>query len=275
MGSAESKQNRLEERQQYYREVIRGYTMMSDTFMRNVLKDRSCAEYVLQVILDREDLKILSVAVQQDYKNLQGRSAVLDCVAQDSDGMLYDIEVQQEEEGSSALRARYYSSLMDMNTLDPGKDFDRLPETCVIFITGHDVLREGLPIYHIKRVIQESGNRFPDLSLIIYVNASIQDDSSLGNLIHDFHCRNAADIHSPVLAERVRALKETPQGVESMCREMKEIEEYGRKQGKLQEKITTAQTMNSLGYTIDAIARIEGVSESQVREWISGDAASA
>ena len=221
------------------------------------------------------DLKILSVAVQQDYKNLQGRSAVLDCVAQDSDGMLYDIEVQQEEEGSSVLRARYYSSLMDMNTLDPGKDFDRLPETCVIFITGHDVLREGRPIYHIKYVIQESGNRFPDLSLIIYVNASIQDDSSLGNLIHDFHCRNAADIHSPVLAERVRALKETPQGVESMCREMKEIEEYGRKQGKLQEKITTAQTMNSLGYTIDAIARIEGVSESQVREWISGDAASA
>ena len=39
MGSAESEQNRPEERHQYYREVIRGYTMMSDTFMRNVLKD--------------------------------------------------------------------------------------------------------------------------------------------------------------------------------------------------------------------------------------------
>ena len=38
---------------------------------------------------------------------------------------------------------------MDMNTLNPGQDFDELPESYVIFITRDDALGYGLPIYHI------------------------------------------------------------------------------------------------------------------------------
>ena len=278
MNTIEAEQNRPEERQNYYRDVIRSCTMMNDTFLRSVLKDRSCAEYVLQVILDREDLKILSAAAAQDSRSLQVRADVLDCVAQDSDGMLYNIKIRLEEEGSSPLQARYCSSAMDLNTLDTGRISDRPPETCVIFLSEHDVLREGRPIYHIKRVIQESGNRFPDLSLILYVNTSIHDDSSLGSLMHDFHCRNAEDMYSPVLARRARALKETPQELESMCRELKEIEdygiEYGINQGRLQEKKANVRKMYEKGLSVESIADILEISTARVREWISVDAAS-
>ena len=38
------------------------------------------------------------------------------------------------------------SGLMDMNTLNPGQDFDELPESYVIFITRDDILGYGLPI---------------------------------------------------------------------------------------------------------------------------------
>ena len=214
-----------------YRKVIRGLTLMSDALMRNVLKAAACAEYVLQVILERKDLKIIDVIVQQDYKNLQGRSAVLDCVAQDGDGSLYNVEVQQENEGASPERARFHSGLLDMNTLNPGEDFTKLPNSYVIFITRKDVLGKGLPIYHIQRKIDETGDSFGDRSHIIYVTASIQEDTELGRLMHDFHCKNADDMYSKVLADRVRSLKETTEEVDTMCRELEEIYLDGQAEG--------------------------------------------
>lgn len=43
-----------------------------------------------------------------------------------------------------------------MNTLNPSEDFEKLPESYVIFITRNDVLGGGLPIYHVERTIRET-----------------------------------------------------------------------------------------------------------------------
>lgn len=48
---------------------------------------------------------------------------------------------------------------MDMNTLNPGQDFDELPESYVIFITRNDTLGYDLSIYHINRKIEEVGKK--------------------------------------------------------------------------------------------------------------------
>ena len=130
----------LEERYEKYRGILKDLTIMSDMFMRNVFKKRECTEYVLQVVMDKKDLKVIDQVLQKDYKNLQGRSAILDCVARDSEGRQMDVEIQQANEGASPKRARYHSGLMDMNTLNSGQDFDELPESYVIFITGDDTL---------------------------------------------------------------------------------------------------------------------------------------
>lgn len=73
--------------------------------------------------MDNPTLKVTELVIQKDYKNLQGKSAILDCVAQDAKGIQYNIEVQQEKEGATPKRARYHSGLMDMNTLNPGGGF--------------------------------------------------------------------------------------------------------------------------------------------------------
>lgn len=83
-----------------------GLTLMSDILIRNVLKKLECAEYVLQVITADRTLQVAECIVQKDYKNLQGRSAVLDCVARDTRGRVYDVEIQQESEGASPRRVR-------------------------------------------------------------------------------------------------------------------------------------------------------------------------
>ena len=213
----------LEERYEKYRGILKDLTIMSDMFMRNVFKKRECTEYVLQVVMDKKDLKVIDQVLQKDYKNLQGRSSILDCVARDSEGRQMNVEIQQENEGASPKRARYHSGLMDMNTLNPGQDFEELPESYVIFITRDDILGYGLPIYHIDRQIKELNEAFQDEAHIIYVNSKKQDDTQLGRLMHDLHCKKADEMHSPILAKRVYELKETQKGVELMCHEMEKI----------------------------------------------------
>ena len=232
MDTVEEDRNSLQKHQERCLAVLQELTMMSDLLARNVLKDPDCAAYVLQVILDDPSLRIESLTVQKDYKNLYGRSAVLDCVVKDAAGRLYDVEIQQDNEGAQPTRARYYSALLDMNTLDPGEQFDRLPESYVIFITQGDIPGDGLPIYHIRRMVEETGKHFGDRSHIIYVNASLQEDTELGHLMHDFHCRSAADMYSPVLAGKLRELKESPEGVSVMCTELLQLREEGRAEGR-------------------------------------------
>ena len=221
----------LETRYERYKDILKNLTIMNDVFMRNVLKRRECTEYVLQVIMKEKELKIIDQVIQKDYKNLQGRSAVLDCVARDSGGRQMNVEIQQDNEGASPKRARSHSGLMDMNILNPGQDFDELPESYVIFITKEDVLGDGEAIYHINRIIEESGKKFPDETHIIYVNAKRQDDTELGRLMHDLHCTNAKDMYSKVLAERVYELKETQKGVDFMCQELEQIYSEGMEIG--------------------------------------------
>ena len=272
----------LEARYERYRGILKNLTIMSDVFMRNVFKKRECTEYVLQVIMGRKDLKVLDQVLQKDYKNLQGRSAILDCVVRDADGSQFNVEIQQDTEGASPKRARYHSGLMDMNTLNAGQDFEELPETYVIFITRDDVLGYDLPIYHIERKIEEIGAEFKDESYIIYVNSGCQDDTELGRLMHDFHCKDAEDMHSEILAKRVYELKETQEGVDFMCREMDEIynegEERGRVQGiaeglaagELKAKKEMALSLASMGVSVERIAEAAKVSVNLEQEWLSG-----
>ena len=72
----------LESRYERYKDILRDLTIMSDVFMRNILKQKECTEYILQIIMNRKELKIIDQVIQKDYKNLQGRSAVLGLCSQ-------------------------------------------------------------------------------------------------------------------------------------------------------------------------------------------------
>ena len=221
----------LEDRFERYREILKDLTLMSDSFMRAVLKNPKCTEEVLRIILNKDQLKVVDQRLQADYKNLQGRSAILDCVAMDSDHNLYNVEIQQKREGASPKRARYHSGLLDMNFLEPGEVYQKLPTSYVIFITETDALGYHLPIYHISRKIRENGRDFPDSAHIIYVDSKNQEDTELGRLMHDFHCKLPEEMYHSVLQKQVFQLKKTREGVNFMCREMDKIYRDGEKNG--------------------------------------------
>ena len=249
------------------RNVLANLTIMDDTFMRNVLKKPECTEYILQVIMNSPDLQITESVIQKDFKNLQGRSAILDCVVQDQDGRQYNLEIQKENEGATPKRARYHNGLLDMNTLKAGEEYDKLQESYVIFITRGDPLGDKLPIYHISRNIEETNKKFADETHIIYVNSSKQDDTELGRLMHDLHCKNADDMYSKVLEDRVRKLKETQKGVERMCKELEDLIELATKDARKEIAISLAK----MGMPAEQIAEVVEIKAATVRIWLDKD----
>ena len=161
---------------------------------------------------------------------MQGRSARLDIYAVDEHGKQYDVEVQRSDDGAAPRRARYNSSLLDANLLNPGDKFDELPESYIIFITEHDVLKGGKPLYTVNRTISELDHAiFTDGSHIIYVNGEIRNGTALGELMQDFFCKDPREMHYKVLSDRAGYFKKDKEGVDTMC---KLVEDYGEKRAK-------------------------------------------
>mgnify|MGYP000477023518 CR=1 FL=1 len=210
---------------------LRGFRLLDDDFMTKVFEDISCAELLLRIILNDEGIRVLEAHSQRGIKNLQGRSVKLDILAVDSHNRVFNVEVQRSDRGAGAKRARYNSALIDANVTEPGDQYEDLNETFVIFITENDVMKAGLPIYHIDRVVSETGKLFEDEEHIIYVNSQIKDETKLGRLMHDFSCTDAKDMYNKVLADRVRYFKEDERGVEIMCREMEIMRNQAHEEG--------------------------------------------
>lgn len=226
------------------------------------------AELLLNTILDRSDLSVISVNTQVHISSFDNRSIWLDVLAVDKDRRLYNIEIQRSDAGANFKRARYHSSALDSKYLLKGMDFSELPETFVIFITENDVVGEDEPIYFVERAFVKTGRLFGDGEHIIYVNAAQKDDTTeLGRLMHDFFCMNPNDMFNEVLAEKARYYKEDEEGVKTMCKVLEDMRnevrekamakgrEEGREEGLilayLQNEISQSAVMRILNITND------------------------
>lgn len=235
--------------------------LMTLVFDRNV----EATELLLNVILQRNDLRVLEVVAQREYKNPMsgGRSITIDIYAVDGDKKIYDIEVQRASAGADAHRARFHSSMIDTKMLKERQDFKEIHDSYVIFITASDVMGAGRSLYHIDRVIEETGVCFGDGSHIIYVNGSYKDDDDpIGKLMHDFRCVNSVDMFYPVLAKQVQYFKESEGGLNIMCQVFEELAEKRAEETRIETLVTAIKSlMTSMKWTAEQAMTAMNVSE--------------
>lgn len=238
---------------------LKQFRLLDDTFMSKVFEDIACTQLLLRIILNRNDLQVNEVHSQYTIKNLQGRSMRLDIFATDQFNKKYNIEVQRSDRGAKAKRARYHSSVIDANIIAPGEEFEALPEIYIIFITENDILKRNLPIYHINRMISETGEPFEDDTHILYVNAKIKTETELGKLMHDFSCIDPNDMNYDVLAKRVRYFKEEKEGIDIMCKIMEDMIIEDRKE-------MACRMLNDGILSLEKIAEYTGLSIEEVKK---------
>lgn len=241
---------------------IKEFRLFDDNFMSKVFEDNDeGVELLLHIIMEMPELKVIKSCTQYSIKNLLGRSIRLDIDAVDAAGKKYNIEVQRGDKGAGVKRARYNSSVIDANSLLPGSDFEDLPESYVIFITENDVLGGDKPIYHIERVIQETGQNFNDEEHIIYVNGTYRGDTPLGKLMHDFSCKNPDDMYYKILADCTRYYKEDEKGVDAMCKIMEELIDGEKKESAVRllkiGKLSDEEIAIGLGLDIEVVKTLK------------------
>ena len=229
--------------------------LLDDNLMTLVFdKNIEATELLLNVILKRNDLKVLEVVAQREYKNPMsgGRSITIDIYAADKEGKVYDIEVQRAPSGADVHRARFHSSMIDVKMLKANQKFKEIHDSYVIFITASDAMGAGQPLYHVNRIVEETGTYFGDGSHILYVNGSYKDDRDpVGRLIYDFRCVSSEDMFYPELAKQVKYFKETEGGQETMCQIFEELAEKRA----MEEKKASARRMITRGkLTLEEIA---------------------
>ena len=215
----ETEAQRKEREHQEDLQRLRGLRPIDDDFMRCIFRDNiPLVQKVLRIIINKPDLNIIKAETQVDMKRLLGaRSICLDALGEDENGKKYDMEVQRSEKGAGVRRARYHSSVMDVENLNAGEDFDKLPETYVIFITETDIYKKGLPFYSIERINVSLNEPFEDGEHILYVNGAYRGDDEIGKLMHDFSCSNPDDMINSDMAEVARYYKENEEGCKRSC----------------------------------------------------------
>ena len=277
----ETEKKKREQRRREDLERLRWFRPIDDTFMRGLFKDNlPLAQMVLRIITGKPDLILLRCETQADMKRVTGaRSICLDAYATDSEGKKYDLELQKVDTGAEPHRARYHSSVLDVENLDAGQDYRELPDTYVIFITENDYYGAGHPVYVIRSMNITLNQPFEDGAHILYVNGAYRGDSELGRLMHDFNCTEAADMHYGMLAEKTHYLKESRKGVEAMCKIMEELRNQiyeegrieGHAEGRIEQARETAGNLKKQGLSTEQIAATVEFSIATVEGWLVSD----
>ncbi|MDE7018102.1 MAG: PD-(D/E)XK nuclease family transposase [Lachnospiraceae bacterium] len=194
-------------------------------------EDKAFCEEILRVILSDPELTVLEAIPQYAGTNPQGRSIILDAKCVLGGGRKIDIEVQRANDDDHQRRVRYNGAILTTNLTEPGEKFKDVPDVCVVFISRFDIFKGNLPLYHVDRVIRETGERADNGFEEIYVNAKVRDGSVVSELMEVFIDDSAYNSKFPITSGIKRRYKETEEGQKVMCEIMEKLTNEAKEEG--------------------------------------------
>ena len=127
---------------------------------------------------------------------------------------------------------RYNGAILTTNVSDPGIKFKNLPDVCIVFISNFDIFRGKSPLYHIDRVVRETGAVVSNGFEEIYVNTNVRNDSDVSELMRIFVEDNAYSSRFPKTSELKRRYKADGGG--DMASAIERFKQEGRAEGKIE-----------------------------------------
>ena len=262
---------------------------IDDIMFCKMAEHKEFCEEILRVILEDDGLTVIEAIPQWQGKNLTGRSVVLDAKCVTGDGRHINIEVQKADDDNHLKRARYNAAVLTTNISETGKKFEFIPDVCIVFISKFDIFDGGLPLYHIDKVVRETGQVIEDGLTEIFVNTVNYDGSKPARLMKLFTENDTySEDEFPVTSELKSRLKSSEGGSRTMNeileklisdekresellgekrgekRGRREGEKEGKIKGANEEKLRIAKDMIASGLEFGFIARLTGLSEEAV-----------
>ena len=164
---------------QTLQEIVNQLTGIDDIFFFKLAEDKGFCEELLQVVLENKNLKIVEHKPQEVLRNIKGRSVMLDLKCVDEDGRILCAEVQKQDNDNHQKRVRYNMANIDTAESEKGTKFDELKDIYEIYISKFDVFGRNKTIYHIDRMIRETGEVANNGTHEIYVNTKVDDGTEI------------------------------------------------------------------------------------------------
>ena len=211
---------------------------IDDPMFRVMALSKAFCEEVLRVLLEDKRLKVVKSTPQAAVTNLRGRSVVLDALCELSDGRLVNVEVQRSEYEDHQRRVRYYASLVTADRTPPGGRFRDVPDVCVVLVGEFDPFGAACSLYHVDRVVRETGRIAENGLCEVYVNALARDGSDVAALMEVFTEAEAYDeTRFPATSREKRRLRHTEEGRGTMSRVVEEIRAESKAEGRLEGRL--------------------------------------
>lgn len=112
-------------------EKARQFNLLSDVFMSVVLNDKAACQHVVRILTGISDLIVKEVRAQYRISKITSHDAILDILAEDSKGKLYNLEIQRSDTIDHARRTRFYAAMIDSECLLKGQSYSEMPEVRV------------------------------------------------------------------------------------------------------------------------------------------------
>ena len=169
-------------------------TFSDDWMFQKVMQNPAiCAELVarlLHINVDHVEYPELEKTIAPYY---QSKGVRLDVYLKDSDKVI-DIECQSNLKPALGKRTRYYQSMIDIDSLMKGEEYEKLKESYILFICKNDPFKDeqekhfGLPCYTFKTVCTENDEVIlDDKTIKVIYNASAyekEEDSLIKDFLH-------------------------------------------------------------------------------------------
>ena len=198
-------------------EIVKQLNIIDDTLFQKMAEDPGFCEEVISTVLEQKVI-VKQVTPQNSVKNLQGRSVVLDALCELENGDECNVEVQKADDDDHQRRVRYNTSCITANITEPGTKFKDVPDVIGIYISKFDMFQSRKTVYHIDRVVRETGEVQDNGLQEIYVNTRIDDGTDIAELMKIFTESDAYDFEKfPKVSNRKKQFKESEGGKEEMC----------------------------------------------------------
>ncbi len=143
------------------RKKVEQCCLMSDAIMTVAFNgNNKLAEHVLQILLERDDIHVVSVRTQEWLSTMTADShaAKLDIHAVDTNGVHYDIEMQKADEKDLINRGVYYSEYLQVVNHKSGDDYEVLPKVMTLFLVEDCKLPEKILCKRYKTSDMDTGD---------------------------------------------------------------------------------------------------------------------
>lgn len=159
-------------------------SISNDFLFGKVMQDAELCKELLQRILpeldiDHVEYPELQKTIKEDF---EAKGVRLDAYVNDGKGTAYDIEMQAVTSKYLPRRTRYYQSMIDLQLVEKGQDYDTLNDSYIIFICLSDLFGKGRYRYSFENICKEDMEvMLNDGAKKIFLNA----DGKKGDIIEE------------------------------------------------------------------------------------------